>query len=300
MQVDPNYIQGLVGSLSNTQANEQALTNQLSSGLGLTSLSSNPVAVGQSTLLSSALSQDDSYVSAATSAQSMMQVADSALGEVVSQLTSAISIATQGANGTNSAADESTVANQLTTIQSQILSLANTSYQGQYIFGGSQGSVQPYSLDTTSSPATATYHGDTSLQYATTPSGQQIQMNIPGSAIFSATGGDVFGALSQVISDLSNQAPSGTLQGDATALTSALNSVVSQRNVLDNSLSQITSTSSYVQGNATQLEAAQSTLVSSDTASVATQLSSDETQVQALDSTISTLEQNSLFNYMPK
>ena len=93
MQVDPNYIQTLVGSLNTATANEAQLTDELSSGLGVTSLASNPAAVGQSTLLSAAISQDDSYVQASATAQSQLQVSDSALGEVVSQLTSAVSVA---------------------------------------------------------------------------------------------------------------------------------------------------------------------------------------------------------------
>jgi flagellar hook-associated protein 3 FlgL len=46
MQVDPNYIKNLVGSLNNATATEEQLTNQLSSGLGVTSLASDPAAGG--------------------------------------------------------------------------------------------------------------------------------------------------------------------------------------------------------------------------------------------------------------
>jgi len=295
MRVDPNYLQGLAASLNNTTANEATLTNELSSGLGLTSIGSNPVAVGQSTLLSAAISQDDSYVSAASSAQGVLQITDSALGEVVSQLTSAISLGVQASNGTENTSDSSTVANQLSGIQTEVLSLANTSYQGQYIFSGSQGSIQPFTQNTTTTPATTTYNGDTALQYTTTPSGQQIQTNLPGSSVFTAT----FTALNQIISDLSSGASSSVIQGDTATLSSALDSVINSRSVIDDSLTQVEATSSYTQTNATQLEAAQSALISADPASIATQLSNDETSAQALESTIATLGQNNLFTYLP-
>jgi len=152
MQVDPNYIQNLVGSLNAATANEAQLTNELSSGLGVTSLASEPAAVGQSTLLSAAISQDDSYVQASASAQSQLQVTDSALGEVVSQLTSALSVAVEGANGTQNATDQVSTANQLSAIRDQLLSLANTQYLGQYVFSGSDGSVQPFAQDNTTTP----------------------------------------------------------------------------------------------------------------------------------------------------
>jgi flagellar hook-associated protein 3 FlgL len=298
MQVDPNYIQNLVGSLNTATANEAQLTNELSSGLGVTSLASDPAAVGQSTLLSAAISQDDSYVQASASAQSQLQVTDSALGEVVSQLTSALSVAVEGANGTQNATDQVSTANQLSAIRNQVLSLANTQYLGQYVFSGSDGSVQPFAQDNTTTPATTTYNGDTALQYTTTETGQQIQTNLPGSSIFTPPGANVFTALNQIVSDFSSGASSSTLQFDTTQLSTALHGVVTQRSVLDNSLAQLESTSTYAQTSATQLQAAQSTLVSADTASIATQLSSTETQSQALMSSISTLEKNSLFDYL--
>jgi flagellar hook-associated protein 3 FlgL len=163
MQVDPNYIQSLVGSLNTATGNEAQLTNELSSGLGVTSLASDPAAVGQSTLLSAAISQDDSYVRASATAQSQLQVTDSALGEVVSQLTSALSVAVAGANGTQNATDQISTANQLSAIRDQVLSLANTEYLGQYVFSGSDGSVQPFTQDGSTTPATTTYNGDTAL-----------------------------------------------------------------------------------------------------------------------------------------
>jgi flagellar hook-associated protein 3 FlgL len=298
MQVDPNYIQSLVGSLNTATGNEAQLTNELSSGLGVTSLASDPAAVGQSTLLSAAISRDDSYVQASATAQSQLQVTDSALGEVVSQLTSALSVAVAGANGTQNATDQISTANQLSAIRDQVLSLANTEYLGQYVFSGSDGSVQPFTQDTSTTPDTTTYNGDTALQYTTTENGQQIQTNLPGSSVFTAAGVNVFTALNQIVSDFSSGASADTLQSDTTQLSTALNGVITRRSVLDNSPAQLESTSTYAQTSATQLQAAQSTLVSADTASIATQLSSTETQSQALMSSISTLEKNSLFDYL--
>jgi len=146
-------------------------------------------------------------------------------------------------------------------------------------------------------PATTPYNGDTALQYTTTETGQQIQTNLPGSSIFPPRRQRVH-RLNQIVSDFSSGASNSTLQFDTTQLSTALHGVVTQRSVLDNSLAQLESTSTYAQTNATQLQAAQSTLVSADTASIATQLSSTETQSQALMSSISTLEKNSLFDYL--
>ena len=299
MEFDPNYINTLAGSLDQSTAAEDKLTSELSSGLSVATLEDNPVAVGQSTLLAGSIAQDDTYVQTASGETASMQVADSALGEVVTQVTSALSLAVEGNNGGLSSSNTATIAQQLTGIRDEVLSLANTSYQGQYIFGGSQGSTQPFTLNTSTSPATVTYSGDSKLQFVSTPSGQQLQVNLVGSAVFGSGSSGVLGALNQLIADCTGTAAStATLSTDTAALTTALGQVSDQRSTLDSSLSTIKSTSTYVQTQASELEITQSAMVSADTATVATQLSSAETQHQALLSVVNALGSEDLFSLM--
>jgi len=298
MRVDPNYVTNLSASLNQSTGLEQTLTSELSSGLRVASLQDDPVAVAQSTLLGSSIAQADTFVQTASSEASRLQVADSTLGEVVTQVTSALSTAVSGNNGTLNAGNIASVAQTLSGIRDQVLSLANTSYQGQYLFGGSQGSTPPFSLDTSTNPATATYSGDTNLQYVETPSGQNIQVNLPGSSVFGAAGSGVLGALNQLISDFSGGATTATITAHTSALTTALGQLSSQRSTLDSSLSRLQSSSTYVQTEESQLKVAQSSLVSADPATVATQLSQAETQHQALLSVINALGSSNLFSLM--
>jgi flagellar hook-associated protein 3 FlgL len=298
MRVDPNYISNLAAALNQSTGQENTLTSELSSGLRVASLSDGPVAVAQSTLLGSSIAKDDTFVQTASNESSRMQVTDSTLGEVVTQITSALSTAVGGNNGTLNASDLASVAQALSGIRDQVLSLANTSYQGQYLFGGSQGSAPPFTLDTTTNPATAVYNGDSSVQYIQTPSGQQIQVNLPGSAVFGAAGSGVLGALNQLISDFSGGATTTTLTADTGALTTALGQLSSQRSTLDSALSRLQSSSTYTQTEESQLKVAQSNLVSADPAAVATQLSTAETQHQALLSVINALGSSNLFSLM--
>lgn len=298
MLVDPNYITNLAGALNQSSSIEDKLTSELSSGLSVLTLQDNPVAVAQSTLLASSIAQDDTFVQTASGESSLMQVTDSTLGDVVTQITSALSLAVEGNNGTVNASNTTTVAQQLSGILNQVVSLANTSYQGQYLFGGSQGSVQPFTLDTSTTPATITYAGDSQVQFATSPSGQKFQVNLPGSSVFGSGSSGVLGAINQLISDFTNNTPTATITTDTAALTTALGQLSTQRSTLDSSLSRIQSTSTYTQTQESQLQVEQSNLVSADPASVATQLSSAETQHQALLSVINTLGSEDLFSLM--
>ena len=296
MRVDPNYVRGLVVSLNNSTLAEQKLTGELSSGLAVSSLSDNPVAAGQASLLTAAISQDDSFVQAATSMQSLMQVTDSALGSVVTQLTSALSIAVEGNNGTENSSNLMSLSQQMGSIRDQVVALANSSYQGIYIFSGSDGSVQPFTVDTSTVPATTTYNGDSNAGAVTTENGQQIQTGLAGSAVFAAPGADVMSALNNLVADFSSGTPSPTSSADIGVLQVALSNVTQQRSILDSSLVRLQSTSSYAQTDAVNDTAAVGTLVAADPATIATQLSSVETQNQALMSVIATVEKQSLFD----
>lgn len=298
MRVDPNYISNLAAALNQSTQKEVALTSELSSGLRVASLSDGPVAVAQSTLLGSSIAKDDTFVQTASSESSRMQVTDSTLGEVVTQITSALSTAVRGNNGTLNASDLASVAQALSGIRDQVLSLANTSYQGQYLFGGSQGSAPPFTLDTSTNPATAVYNGDSSVQSVETPNGQKIQVNLPGSAVFGAAGSGVLGALNQLISDFSGGATTAALTTDTNALTTSLGQLSSQRSTLDSALSRLQATSTSTQAEESQLKVAQSSLVSADPAAVATQLSQAEVQHQALLSVINALGSSNLFSLM--
>jgi flagellar hook-associated protein 3 FlgL len=297
---DPNYLSRLAVAIDQSSSVESNLTAELSSGLRVTSLKDDPGAVANATLIGSAIAEDDSYVQSSSGTQAMLQVADSALGEVVTQVTSALTLAVEAGDGTLNASNSSTVVQQLTGIRDQVLSLANTSYLGQHLFGGSQGSVAPFSLDTSTVPATTIYNGDQNVQSIETPTGQQIQVSVPGSAIFGGGGPGVLTALNKLIADISGGAASATVTSDSSALNASLGQVSSQRSILDTSLSRIQQTSTYTQTEESELTVQQGSLVSADIATVATQLSSSETQHQALLSVMSALgsSNNDLFSFM--
>jgi flagellar hook-associated protein 3 FlgL len=296
MRVNPQYITSLVSSLDATSSSEAQLTEELASGSRVNSLSDDPVAAGENVLLSAQIAKDDSFSQSASSTQSRLQVCDSALGTVVSQLTSAISLATEANNGTLNASDVQSISDQLAGIRDEVLSMANTTYLGQYVFSGSQGGISPYTLNTTTSPATVTYSGDSLVEYLETPSGQGIQLNVPGSQIFSAAGTDVLGTLNQLIADFASGTPSASAVADTESLSAALGYVSQQRVVIDNSISRLTAVEDYTQSEGTQLQSVQTNLLQADVGQIATQLSTAETQQAALSQVIATLGKQSLFN----
>lgn len=296
MRVDPNYISNLASALNQSQADTQQLTTQLASGVRVNSLSQDPIAAGQNVLLLNQIQRDDSFTQSSSVVTGRLQVADSALSSVISQLTQAISLATSANNGTMNSSDVKSISSQISGILNEVTTLANTSYQGQYIFAGSKTSAAPF----TTSAGTTTYSGDTDVNYLEMPNGQKIQLNVPGSQIFKGGGSsDVFATLNNLVADYStgtvNAAQAAT---DTQALTTALNYVSQQRVTIDSSINQLTSASQAVTNEATQLTAAQTNLMQADVAQLSTRLSLSETQQTALESVIAQLGSvsNSLFS----
>lgn len=143
---------------------------------------------------------------------------------------------------------------------------------------------------------TVTYNGDSNISYVQTPSGQKIQTNLPGDQIFTA-GPDVLGTLNNLIADFSSGTPSPTSAADLATLSSALNYVSQQRVVLDDSITRLTAAGNYDTSESTQLQSAQDTLLQTNTAQVASQLSSAETQQTSLTQIIAAVDkQGTLFN----
>jgi flagellar hook-associated protein 3 FlgL len=258
------------------------------------------VGAGQNVLLLNQIQQDDSFTASSSLVTGQLQVADSALGSVVSELTQAVTLATSANNGTMNASDVKSIGNQISGILDEVQSLANTSYEGQFIFAGGQTSTAPFSTSTASSPGVTTYSGDEDVNYLELPNGQKIQLNVPGDQIFQGSGANsVFGALNALVADYST----GTVDtsqavNDTEALGTALNFVSQQRVTVDNSITQLSAASSAVTNEETQLTTAQTDLMQADIPTVSTQLSLAETQQTALEDVIAQLEStsNSLFS----
>jgi flagellar hook-associated protein 3 FlgL len=253
------------------------------------------VAAAQDVQLLNSIERDDSFTQTSSLTQGLLQVTDSALGSVVTQLNQALSLATQANNGTLNPSDLKAISNQLVGIRDEVLSLANTNYQGQYVFGGSQTSVTPFTLNSTTSPATVTYNGDSNVDTLESPTGQSIQLNLPGSQVFTSTTANVLGTLNSLIADYSSGG-SGSGVADTAALNNALNFVSQQRVTIDNSITGLNAATGAATEEATQLTSVQTNLMQADIAQISTQLSLTQSQQTALISVIASLGQGSLFD----
>lgn len=295
MRVAANQTATLIQQLNQLTAQQAKVSAQIASGSRLTSLADDPAAAGQSVQMAGTLSDMDSFVQSAASVTNRMQAADSALSSVVSAVTSAISTAVQGSSVTMTTSNMQAAAQQLTSVRDQVLSLANASYQGSYLFAGTAGAAQPFTLQ---SDGSVTYSGDDKTQTINTADGATFATSVSGAVIFgSGSSSDIFAALNNLIQIFSS-GDTTNLSGGIVQLRSAFDNITAGRAQLDAGITRIDNASDAITAQKTNLQVEQTSLVAADPAQLATQLSAVETQRSALMSVIAVVQKGSLFDYL--
>lgn len=136
----------LADSQYQMQLRQQALaeaSQQLSTGKRVNELSDDPAAAANNIRSLTESANVDQFTSNATTLNAQMQTADSAISQIVTTLTTAITIGTSAANGTN-AAQRGINAQQIESLLTSVVALGNTTYQGQYMFAGSSTGSAPF------------------------------------------------------------------------------------------------------------------------------------------------------------
>jgi flagellar hook-associated protein 3 FlgL len=296
MRVDPNMVPDMLAAIQQSESTLSTALQQVSTGKSVNVPSDNPAAAAEMVQNTIETADVDQYTQNVSSVLSTVQTADSALSSVVTSLTQAVSLGTEGANGTNSAADEQALATQVQGILSSVVAQANTSYQGAYLFGGTASTTTPYIADPTS-PSGYTYKGNDDVNSVQVGDKLSVQVNLPGSQIFSNSSNDVLGSLSSLVTAL--QSGNTTAIGNATtAVSSALNYVSQQRVIYGNTESQLNSQETYLQQETVNLSSQATSLVGVDMATAATNLSQAETDNNAAVAAAAKVLPDTILNYL--
>lgn len=294
MRVNPNPYPDLIAAAAQTQQQINTDEQEIASGLSVNVPSDNPAAAADLVQNAAQTSQADQFQRSIGSIQGEMQSADSTLSSVVSALQQAISLGVEGANGTVNSADREAIVTQVQGIQNQLLSLANLTYQGNYVFAGTASQTTPYVLDPNSTSG-VTYQGNSGINSITLGNQFSLQTNVPGSQLFSSSGNDVF----QSIQDLITSLQSGTGIGTAvTEVGDASNYVSAQSVFYGNALNQLNSQQTYLSSDTAELAQQQTTVAGADLPAVISNLTTAQTSLQATLEAIGQTASTNLFEYL--
>jgi flagellar hook-associated protein 3 FlgL len=296
MRVNPNMVPDVLAGLQQTQSAVNTALQEVSTGKSVSVPSDNPAASASMVQNTIDTKNVDQYTQNASSVLSMVQTADSTLSSVVSSLTKAVSLGTEGANGTMNATDQQSIATEVQGILSSVVSMANATYQGSYLFGGTASTQAPYTADS-SSASGYTYNGNSGVNSVVVGDDLSVQANIPGSQIFSNSSNDVLGSLSSLVTALQS-GNSSSIQSATNAVNSALNYVSQQRVTYGNAETQLNSQETYLQQETVTLTSQENARGGVDMAQAATALAQAQTANSAALAAASKVLPTTLLNYL--
>ena len=293
MRVNPYLMPDLLAALAVTQEQQNTATLQIASGSKINKPSDDPAGAALLTQIYDRTSQANSFLRSIGDVRGQLQTADSTLSSVVTALQRAISLGVEGGTGTLSDQDRAAAANELAGVRDQLISLANLSYQGRFVFAGTSRTL-PFVADATVASGVR-YDGNTGVNTVAIGNSYQLQVNQPGSQIFASPTADVF----QSITDLMISLQTNTGIGDAvTAVRQAFDYVTGQRVFYGNALNQIDSQQTYLNTEKLQLADQENTVGGVDLTAAASQLINAEGARNATLSAVGKISQLSLFDYL--
>jgi flagellar hook-associated protein 3 FlgL len=267
-----------------------ALQAQLSSGQQITKPSDSPTGTVNALLLRSQLKQNTQFQANATDALGWLTTVDSTYSSITSQLQQVRSLVLQGMNtGTGNAASNNALAQQVDQARSSLLSLANSTYLGRPVFGGTTaGSV---AFD-----ATGSYVGDTGTVSRTVGPSATVDLNTPGTTAFGPNGSNLFDLLTSISTDLKTN-PSA-LGGDLANLDTRQVAITNDQALAGAKYQRIQNVQTTMGTNTIQLKSQLSDIQDIDLADMAVQVSTANAAYQAALSTTAKVSQTSLLDFL--
>ena len=167
--IDPSAAQFLA-DLTQTQAKMAKAQRELSSGLKFNDASDAPDQVSDILVLRANISRNSQVQSNLSNVKTQVDSAEQAVSNAEKLVEQARTLAAQGVNGIQTAQTRASIAQQLQSIQDQLISLANTQVGSRYVFGGDAYQSAPYSADSVNPDA-----GGGVVQLTTVGATRQIQ-----------------------------------------------------------------------------------------------------------------------------
>jgi flagellar hook-associated protein 3 FlgL len=280
MRVDPNLSSLLNIGIQDTEQALNTAVQQVATGQRVSVPSDDPSAASANVQSLAESANVDRYTKNGDAVVSQAQMADSALSNVVNELNQAITLGTQGADGSMTSDDRASIATQLQSLLSQVVSQANTTFNGVSLFSGTTAAMPAFVLDSTS-PNGYSYQGNSGVNTAVIGDNLQVNVNVPGDQVFTNPNGNVLGSLTQLISALGSG--TSTDIGNAVAgVKTALTNVSQQRVLYAGVVNQVNAQESFLSQETISLTSQQQSLTGVDMSVAVSNL----TQAQIAHSTI--------------
>lgn len=296
------YQQG-AARISDVQTNLVKTQQQLSTGRRILTPADDPVAAARALDVTQSQSVNAQYATNRQAAVSSLTAVDNTLASVTSVLQDAKTLTVNAGNGSLSNSDRSSLATQLSSDLDQLLGLANTTDGiGNYLFSGYQTGTQPFVKTATG----AQYNGDQGQRQVQVDSSRQMAVSDSGQAIFQANHQDIFKTLTDLVTLLQTPVVTAADAANLTAglatangnIDQSLDNVLTVRASVGARLKELDSLDSAGSNRDIQYSQTLSQLQDVDYAKAISQLTQQQTTLQAAQQSFVKISGLSLFNYL--
>jgi flagellar hook-associated protein 3 FlgL len=278
----------LLRDINRARERVQNAQEVVSSGKKVNRPSDDPAAESDILRLNSSLSQNEQFTRTASFAQGKLQATDVALDTLENLVESAVSLAQRASSDPK----PNSSATDLLGIRDQVMSNANTSYEGRFIFGGSMTMQAPY----TQSGTTITYNGDSQTMPVQIGTGQTVSTQIPGNEIYTGPL-NVFDIMQNLATAIQNGDSQGMKDG-ITALQQFTDVIAVTRSKIGSYMNLVSNVQNNLSTEKLSNEADLSNKQDADMAAAITELTTSQNGLQATLATGANISQLSLLNYM--
>lgn len=176
-------------ALADLRSRQAAVTEEVSSGRRVGDPSDDPVAASELTRLAGRLARTEDYQRTIGRVRADLSLSERTLDSASALMVRAQELAIQGANGSLSADDRRMLAEEVSALQLQLRSFANTRGTRGYLFSGNL-------TETPSFSETGVYQGDAAVHRVDVAPGVELGVTVSGDEAFGPAGGaDAFQAL---------------------------------------------------------------------------------------------------------
>lgn len=197
-------------TIDNLSYQQTTLGTELSSGIALNQPSDDPQQIGEDLSLHTAVATENTAASNIQNATNQLTYSDSALSSLTDVLQSANQLAVEGASDTLSTSQRQAIAGQVSQLLTEAVNVANTTYDGQYLFAGTSTSPQPPIQTQGSPPSSVSFSGNNQTQ-SQNINGQVVETSTTMQEAFNYGSTDGTPNVFQVLMNLRDTLSSGTV-----------------------------------------------------------------------------------------
>lgn len=182
MRVTPSIQnRNFLENLARTKTRMDKAQDELSSGRRVNLLSDNPYAAGRASEIEALSSENAEFIANNEQSISKLGFLDSTMQRLVLSLENAQTLAAQALSGTTTPESRAALAEGVTGVRQQVLSIANTQYNGVFLFSGTR---RPAADAFSDNAPGFTYNGNDDAIYQKLDRSTTIQTNLTGQDLF--------------------------------------------------------------------------------------------------------------------